>query len=76
MAFPDAFKNAKKKMKGKKGKPEPKKKGGKPEPKKGKPEPKKGKPEPKKSEKLAGSRYLEEFGEGSPIRELFKKEEE
>ena len=72
MAFPDAFKNAKKKMKGKKDKPEPKKDG-----KKGdKPEPKKGKPEPKKSEKLAGSRYLEEFGEGSPIRELFKKEEE
>lgn len=72
MAFPDAFKNAKKKMKGKKGKPEPKKDG-----KKGdKPEPKKGKPEPKKGEKLAGSRYLEEFGEGSPIKELFKKEEE
>ena len=69
MAFPDAFKNAKKKMKGKKDKPEPKKKGDKPEPKKGKPEPKKGKKNPEDV-------FLEKFGEGSPFDKLMKKEEE
>lgn len=69
MAFPDAFKNAKKKMKGKKGKPEPKKKGGKPEPKKGKPEPKKGKKNPEDV-------FLEKYGEDNPFDKLMKKEEE
>ena len=64
MAFPDAFKNAKKKMKGKKGKPEPKKEG-----KKG------GKPEPKKGKNLEDV-FLEEYGKGNPFDELMKKEEE
>ena len=72
MAFPDAFKNAKKKMKGKKSKPEPKKGD-----KKGdKPEPKKGKPEPKKSKKNLEDVFLEEYGEGNPFDALMKKEEE
>lgn len=62
MAFPDAFKNAKKKMKGKKGKPEPKKGG------------KKG--EPKKGEKVPGNRFSDKFGEGNPFDEMMKKEEE